>query len=634
MILKALYDYYHRRGNLPAAGMEEKEIGFLIVISKAGKFIRFEDCRIDNNKSARTYLVTKHVGRSSAPLANYLYDNSAYVLGISERKIYHKLKEQLENFVLTPENEQTFLTLKRNFENEQEECFGKEQKYFDTFKAKVASIRNQFPNNPDIKAVYDFYEQGRDAIIEAAVSDPLWDDIKKNLSKKYSTFSFRIEGDTQIVAEKRELMQLDSEVDKEASLCLITGEHGTPVEVTTATMIPGSQAIAKLVAFQVNSGYDSYGKKKCGNAPISSAAEFAYSTALNTLLAKDSHNKFMVGNRTFVFWTSANDKVSDIAEQSFFDLLGFTSKDESEDDPNAKIETARKVFMAIYSGKLNTTLDNRFCILGLAPNSARIAVVYWSETSLKDFAEMILRHFDDMALIDNSPNPKPYMGVKDMLSAVTHRSKQSEATPNLPESTISKSNKSGKQSEVTPNLPEAVIKSVFQGLPYPYTLFTSCIHRLKAESSNKAGMRIGRIAILKAYLNRINDPRNSKIQVMLDKDNPNQGYLCGRLFAVLDKVQEDANHINSIRERYMNAASSTPATVFATILNLSTHHAENLKNEGSKVYYEKLKQEIISKISADGFPAHLNLQDQGRFFVGYYHQRQDFFTKKEDSNKQ
>lgn len=634
MILKALYDYYHRRGNLPAAGMEEKEIGFLIVISKAGKFIRFEDCRIDNNKSARTYLVTKHVGRSSAPLANYLYDNSAYVLGISERKIYHKLKEQLENFVLTPENEQTFLTLKRNFENEQEECFEKEQKYFDTFKAKVASIRNQFPNNPDIKAVYDFYEQGRDAIIEAAVSDPLWDDIKKNLSKKYSTFSFRIEGDTQIVAEKRELMQLDCEVDKEASLCLITGEHGTPVEVTTATMIPGSQAIAKLVAFQVNSGYDSYGKKKCGNAPISSAAEFAYSTALNTLLAKDSHNKFMVGNRTFVFWTSANDKVSDIAEQSFFDLLGFTSKDESEDDPNAKIETARKVFMAIYSGKLNTTLDNRFCILGLAPNSARIAVVYWSETSLKDFAEMILRHFDDMALIDNSPNPKPYMGVKDMLSAVTHRSKQSEATPNLPESTISKSNKSGKQSEVTPNLPEAVIKSVFQGLPYPYTLFTSCIHRLKAESSNKAGMRIGRIAILKAYLNRINDPRNSKIQVMLDKDNTNQGYLCGRLFAVLDKVQEDANHINSIRERYMNAASSTPATVFATILNLSTHHAENLKNEGSKVYYEKLKQEIISKISADGFPAHLNLQDQGRFFVGYYHQRQDFFTKKEDSNKQ
>lgn len=610
MILKALYDYYHRCGNLPAAGMEEKEIGFLVVISKAGDFLRFEDCRIDN-KSARTYLVTKHVGRSSAPLANYLYDNSAYVLGISERKKYNKLKEQLDEFVLTPENEQTFLQLKSEFENEKEDCFGKEQKYFDTFKDKIASIRNNFPDNPDIRSVYDFYEQGRDAIIETVISDPLWDDIKKNLSKKYSTFSFRIEGDTQIVAEKRELLQLESEVDKGSSLCLITGEHGMPVEVTTATMIPGSQAIAKLVAFQVNSGYDSYGKKKCGNAPISSEAEFAYSTALNTLLAKDSHNKFMVGNRTFVFWASANDQVSEMVEQSFFDLLGFTPK--AEDDPNAKIEKARKVFTAIYSGSLNTTLDNRFCILGLAPNSARIAVVYWSETLLKDFAKMILRHFDDMTLIDNRPTPKPYMGVKDMLSAVTL---------------------GGKQSEATPNLPEAIIKSVFQGLPYPYTLFTSCLRRIKAESGDKTGIRIGRIAILKAYLNRINDTLNSKIQVMLDKDNTNQGYLCGRLFAVLDKIQEDANHINSIRERYMNAASSTPATVFATILNLSAHHAENLKNEGSKVYYEKLKQEIISKISADGFPAHLDLQDQGRFFVGYYHQRQDFFTKKADNNEQ
>lgn len=610
MILKALYDYYHRCGNLPAAGMEEKEIGFLVVISKAGKFLRFEDCRIDN-KSARTYLVTKHVGRSSAPLANYLYDNSAYVLGISERKKYNKLKEQLETFALTPENEQVFLKLKSDFEKEKEECSSKEQKYFDTFKAKIASIRNTFPDNSDIKAVYDFYEQGRDAIIEVVVSDPLWDDIKKNLSKKYSTFSFRIEGDTQIVAEKRELLQLESETDRGSNLCLITGEHGDSVEITTATMIPGSQAIAKLVTFQVNSGYDSYGKRKCGNAPISTHAEFAYSTALNTLLAKNSRNKFMVGNRTFVFWASANDKVSDMAEQSFFDLLGFTPKD--EDDPNAKIEAARKVFTAIYSGSLNSTLNNRFCILGLAPNSARIAVVYWSETLLKDFAEMILRHFDDMTLIDNRPNPKPYTGVKDMLSAVTLH---------------------GKQSDVTPNLPEAVIKSVFQGLPYPYTLFTSCLRRIKAESSDKAGIRIGRIAILKAYLNRINDPLNSKIQVMLDKDNTNQGYLCGRLFAVLDKIQEDANHINSIRERYMNAASSTPATVFATILNLSTHHAENLKNEGSKVYYEKLKQEIISKISADGFPAHLNLQDQGRFFVGYYHQRQDFFTKKADNNEQ
>lgn len=120
---------------------------------------------------------------------------------------------------------------------------------------------------------------------------------------------------------------------------------------------------------------------------------------------------------------------------------------------------------------------------------------------------------------------------------------------------------------------------------------------------------------------------------MLDKNNTNPGYLCGRLFAVLDKIQEDANNLHSIRERYMNAASTTPATVFATILNLSAHHLENLPNEGWKVKYEKLKQEIIGKISADGFPPHLDLQDQGRFFIGYYHQRQDLFTSKDENNK-
>ena len=610
MILKALYDYYHRCGNLPTPGMEEKEIGFLIVISKDGKFIRFEDCRIDN-KHAKTYLVKKHVGRSSAAVANYLYDNSAYTLGISERKEIDKLKEKLDKFKHTPENENEneFKNLREDFEKKQKTCLEKEQKYFDTFKEKVSYIHDALPDNSDIKTILAFYEQDRDAIIEEIQKDSLWEDIKKNLSKSFSTFSFRIEGDTKIIAEKKELLLLDDEEDaNDTKLCLITGLHGNLVDTTTATMIPGSQATAKLVAFQVNSGYDSYGKTKCSNAPISKEAEFAYTTALNTMLGKDSHNKFRVGNRTFLFWASSKDEAAEQAEESLFDLLGFS--DEQTDDPNAKIEQVRKVFSAIYSGSLKTNLDDRFYILGLAPNSARIAVVYWSETSLKDFAGMILKHFEDMEVVDGRKEKKPYMGIKDMLSAVTLN---------------------GKQSEATPNLPEAVIKSIFQGLPYPYTLFTACIRRLRAESGGKSCVRISRIAIIKAYLNRIND-NNQKIEVMLDKSNTNQGYLCGRLFAVLDRIQEDANGINSIRERYMNAASSTPASVFATILNLSSHHSENLSNEKKKIFYEKTKQEIIDKISANGFPVHLDLQDQGRFFVGYYHQRQDFFTKKEESN--
>ena len=566
MILKALYDYYNRCDNLPAKGMEEKEIGFLIVLSPEGQFLRFEDCRTGKDH-ARVYLVKKHVGRSSAAVANYLYDNSAYVLGFSDK----------------------------NSE--------KEQLYFDTFKEKVESIAEVYPDNKDIKAIKAFYNNSRENIIDIISQDPLWEDIKKNLSKKYSTFSFRIEGDLKIVAEKKEILQLEGSDDdtKVDSLCLVSGKHAPSVDTTTATMIPGSQATAKLVAFQVNSGYDSYGKTKCGNAPISEEAEFAYTTALNSMLQKGSRNKFMLGSRTFVFWASNNNEASLEAEDSLFDLLGFS--EEPNDDPNANLMKVRRVFESIYSGILKTDLDDKFYILGLAPNSARLAVVYWSETTLKDFAEKVLKHFSDMEIHDTRKDKKPYMGIREIISSVTL---------------------GGKMSDATPNLPEAVVKSIFQGLPYPATLYSACLRRLRAEQK----LTITRAAIIKAYLNRKSN-NNKKIDIMLDKDNNNQGYLCGRLFAVLDKIQEDANNISSIRERYMNAASATPSAVFATILNLSVHHSEKL-DEGRRIYFEKLKQEILDKVSADGFPTHLDLQDQGRFFVGYYHQRQDFFTSKKE----
>ena len=565
MILKALYDYYYRCDNLPARGMEEKEIGFLLVLSSDGCFLRFEDCRLGRDH-ARTYLVKKHVGRSSAAVANYLYDNSAYVLGYSDKSN------------------------------------GKEQIYFDTFKERVHSIAAIYPGHKDLHALKAFYDNGRKSILSMVSQDPLWEDIKKNLSKKYSTFSFRIEGDLRIIAEKKEILQLEANDNtQESNLCLVSGKHGASVEITTATMIPGSQAIAKLVAFQVNSGYDSYGKTKCGNAPISEEAEFAYTTALNTMLQKGSRNKFMLGTRTFVFWASNNNEASMETEESLFDLLGFS--EDANDDPNAKIMKVRRVFESIYSGIMKTGLDDKFYILGLAPNSARIAVVYWSETTLKDFAEKILRHFSDMEIHDTRKDKKPYMGIREIISSVTL---------------------GGKMSDATPNLPEAVVKSIFQGLPYPATLYSACLRRIRAEQK----LTVTRAAIIKAYLNRqINN--NKKIDIMLDKDNNNQGYLCGRLFAVLDKIQEDANNISSIRERYMNAASATPSAVFATILNLSVHHSEKLDG-GRRIYFEKLKQEILDKVSADGFPTHLNLQDQGRFFVGYYHQRQDFFTSKKE----
>lgn len=573
MILKALYDYYHRCGNLPRPGTELKEIGFLIVIDKDGNFLRFEDRRIDK-KQAQKFLVKKHVGRTSALAANYLYDNSGYVFGYSGK--------------------------------------GDASAQYQTFKCKVEDIYEAHRENQDIATVHKFYQHEQRLMFNQMQQDPLWGEIEKNLSKKYSTFSFLIDGDTKIVAEKVALLDedLEREINK-GQVCIVLGEKGNAVETTTATMIPGSQATAKLVAFQVSSGYDSYGKTKGGNAPISEEAEFAYTTALNHLLASDSRNKFLIGSRTFLFWASKNDEVGQKAEESFFSLFGFN---EESDDPNRNIEQVRKVFESIYKGTLKSSSDNIFYILGLAPNVARIAVTYWAELPLRQFAGTICRHFDDMEVIDTRSEKKPYMSLRSIISAVTL---------------------GGKVSDATPNLTEAVMKSIFEGLPYPHTLFASCIRRIRAESGekDKNAVHITRAAIIKANLNRLKN-NEQKIQVMLDKGNTNQGYLCGRLFAVLDKIQDEANNQHSIRERYMNSASSTPAAVFSTILNLSNHHVENLKNEGRKIYFEKLKQEIISKIDANGFKAQLNLQDQGRFFIGYYHQRQDFFTKTEENNNE
>ena len=168
----------------------------------------------------------------------------------------------------------------------------------------------------------------------------------------------------------------------------------------------------------------------------------------------------------------------------------FSFSDTKDDDPNKGIEQVRKVFKSIYSGILKTSLDDKFYILGLAPNSARIAVTYWAEIPLVEFAERISRHFDDMEIADDRKDPKPYSGLRSILASITL---------------------GGKTSDVTPNLPEAVVKSIFQGLPYPQPLFASCIRRIRAESSDKdkKAISITRAAIIKAYLNRLNNNKQN-----------------------------------------------------------------------------------------------------------------------------
>lgn len=480
-------------------------------------------------------------------------------------------------------------------------------KEHNTFISYINKLQKDNPDNETLKAIKLFYGNDLCCLYEKLHLTPIWKELVSCLNKN---ITFRLNGSMRLAVEEDSLFceVINSKINKnKKQICLITGEKAKPVSNTYSSFILGGKSNGKLVSFQTKRGYDSYGKLSCLNSPISEEAEFKYTTALLHLLRKGSNNKFVIGSqknktvRTFLFWASSNSEASKASECSLFDFLGPAN---SNDNPNERIELVRRTFMSIYNGQLPADRDDKFFILGLAPNSARIAVVYWNELPLCEFAGLISKHFKDMDIVDNHKKKTPYAGLHSILGTVTL---------------------GGKSGDVTPNLPDAVVKSIFQGLPYPATLYQACIRRIRAEQS----VTIVRAAITKAYLNRLNDNNNKKLNIMLDTTNQNQGYLCGRLFAVLDKIQEDANNIHSIRERYMNAASATPSTVFATILNLSTHHLEKLDG-GRQIFYEKLKQEIIAKFDANGFPAHLDLQDQGRFFVGYYHQRQDFFKGKDN----
>ena len=569
MILKALYDYYNRCGDdIVPMDMAYVDFYYSIVLDEKGNFIRLEPLGGDSGLPLLTFRPEE---RTSAPVPHCMGDHAGYILGLKEVKA------------------------KDNFDYAKE--MTRNEKTLTAFKKDVEYFFNILPDNSFVQAIHAFYKKFSLETINAIKHDSHWGDFCKYLAKN---ITFSVIGINGYAASDNEILQVKKQSksnENKKAVCLITGVKEKPVNTTYSSFILGGKSNAKLVAFQVNSGYDSYGKKMGLNAPISEEAEFKYTTALLKLLSKNSRNKFRIGDRSFIFWASSNSEAAEQTEGSLFDLLGYT--EEEGDDPNAKIEQVRKVFTAIYSGSLKTSLEDRFYILGLAPNSARIAVVYWSECSLKEFAGKILCHFEDMKIKDTRIDKKPYMGIKSMLAAVTLN---------------------GKQSEATPNLPEAVVKSIFQGTPYPFTLFSACIRRIRAESGNKDAIRIARMAIIKAYLNRIND-NNKKIETMLDKSNTNQGYLCGRLFAVLENLQYAANKQDSIRSGYMNAAASTPSAVYPTILKLSNSHYSKLAKDkkGLAIYFDNQKKEIMAQIS--DFPDTLDLSDQGRFFLGYYHQK-------------
>jgi CRISPR-associated protein Csd1 len=487
------------------------------------------------------------------------------------------------------------------------------QKQHGTFVTLAIECSEKHPTNLQFAAVRRFLEQK--VQIQKVFEHEYWKDCSKIPG---CNLSFRLAGETKIVAEHDDLKCLafseNVEIDESGEnvgmvntdgVCLITGELGPIAVLHTATSIPGGKSGGKLVGFQKNSGYDSYYKKQGLNAPISKKAEDAYTTALNVLLGKDSNNKFRISDTTVLFWAEK--------QINFENQFAFFFAAPQKDDPDRNAREVKALFESLHSDKLNTEGDTSFYILGLAPNEARISVRFWKTGKVKDFAEKIALHFTDLDIVHGKNYEREYFSLFNLLSNIAFEYKLDNVAPNI----------AGK-----------VVESILDGSPYPITLQQQCIRRIRADVGEKTNVNRIRAAILKAYLNRKNRIHNTnekQITMALDLDNTNQGYLCGRLFAVLEKIQEEAQGSANIRERFYGAASSTPITVFGRLLSLSNHHLVKL-HPGRKTNLEKLVQEVMAGVSSKGMPAHLSLDDQSRFAIGYYHQRQDLFTSKETKN--
>jgi CRISPR-associated protein Csd1 len=583
MILQALKEYYDRKAadaesDIAPEGFEKKSIPFLIIIDRNGKFINLEDTRenIGRRSIAKTFIVPRSMPRSgslSYETTFLLWDHVGYVL-------QHPDDEKAKN-------------------------------QHTTWIRSLKELPTDLKNDENVNAILKFYDSGG---IDNVKSHSTWVECTKVLS---CNMAFKIAGEMlpipccQVVHEyvnqtsKTSNHINDRTIKKVIGRCLVTGEIDEIVRVHSDTRI--NKDSKKLVGFQKNYGFDSYGKEQGYNAPVGKSAEFAYTTALNTLL--NSNSRMLVGDAVTVSWS---EKSSDLENQ----IAEFFSEP-PKDDPDRGVEAVRSLFRSLESGAFQIQEDNRFYVLGLAPNSARIAVRFWIVDTVAGMAGKIKQHFDDLR-ITHGPRDKDVFSLFRMLVSIAVQ---------------------GKAENISPNLAGETMRSILEGLPYPQTLLQAAIRRIRAEHE----ITYIRAAVIKAYINRLTRFKNSNIkeelQMSLDESNTNIGYRLGRLFATLERIQirkftqNGGKEPNStIRDKYYGAASGTPATVFGTLIRLSKHHLTSIDNVGERINFEKLIGEIMNDIN--DFPTHLKLEDQARFAVGYYHQMQKFFTKKTDNNEQ
>ena len=588
MILQALTRYYEileEDGKLPKPGYADAKVSFALNLSEAGKLLEILPLKHEEKRGKKTVelpqmkVVPEPVTRSVDISANFLCDNSTYFLGLDKKG---KPERSLKCFAASRELHTKIL---------------------------------KGAHSPAAQAVLGFFQT--------------WDPHSAEANTAFREHEEQIlaGGNLIFMVNGGEFAQDDPEIcrawdDYRASLdpgvrmpCLVTGKD-EPVAILHAKIkgVPGAQtAGASLVSFNADA-YESYGREKGQglNAPVGKYAAFAYTTALNHLLSDQKH-RLSVGDTTVVFWAESPKPVY---QNIFTAVLSPQNEDENK--------LLSDVMERIAQGKPvadDVDLQTPFYILGLAPNAARLSVRFFLRDSFGGFLNHIRRHYDDLE-IAHAPQDFPYLTPYWLLRETVNPNSNSKAS--------------------SPLMSGEVLRSILLGLPYPQVLQNAVLLRIRAEQDDEdrhtRKITRGRAAILKACLLRKKNSDDYKevLSVSLNDKSNNRAYVLGRLFAVLERAQKDASPgINStIKDRYFTSACATPGSVFPTLFKLYENHIQKIRKmdhgKAISISDDKLVGELMDKLNVDNdpFPAHLFLNDQSIFVLGYYQQVQSFFTPK------
>ena len=582
MILQSLHQLYERlkddeQYQIAPPGYSLQKIAFRVVLKPDGTLIEIQDIRIQEEKrmSPQQMLLpggAKSSGRGLNPC--FLWDNSGYMLGFK------------------PDDPKP----------------GRTTASFIAFREKHLA-HEKAVNSPPYSAVCRFLENW----------DPLTAQDYPILTDLTTGFGvFQLQGKTRYIhndpAVTRWWEKQAGETGSAEDQCLITGDIA-PVAKTHPKIkgVQGAQSSGATIVGFNETAYESYGKKQSYNASISESAAFRYTTALNSLLdgPMKSKHRLSVGGTTVVFWTDRPTATEDI-------FAAFASGDSSAfSDDEVQDETVREkveIFLqALRKGKeaygdLDDNSDRTsFSLLGLSPNAARISIRFFYKSTLSELLENLRKHYKDIRT-----RPEPAHGKR-------------KGDPEFPPIWLLLRQTARESKEIPPIIAGPLLRAIITGARYPASLYSGVIRRIHADRT----MNYARACVIKGYLKR---NLNQEVDMSLNIDRPDPAYRIGRLFATLEKTQRDALGLTinaTIRDRFYSSASATPRVVFPRLLRTYQHHLAKLEG-GRKVNREKLVQEILEPL--EEFPAQLDLTGQGQFALGYYHQTQAFYTKKENEN--